>query len=262
METPDINLFALLKGYLLVFIPLFILLYYRTGLFRDALIALIRMNLQLLGVGLYLKYIFILDNLWLNLAWVLLMILITAGTVNRRISRSYRYLFGPIFLSVLIAVSLCETIFLGLVLETDSPLNARLLIPVTGMILGNILQGCVIGIGAFYRSLKNSHQEYLFALSRGATRHEALLPFLRSALKEAANPAIAGMASIGLVALPGMMTGQILGGSEPMLAVKYQIMIMLSIFSASQLAVFLGIQFSKRIAFDDFDLLKNEIVSR
>ena len=82
---------------------------------------------------------------------------------------------------------------------------------------------------------------------------------MRDALKIAFNPTIATTAIMGLISLPGMMTGQILGGSDPGVAVKYQIMLMITIFSSSILNVVLTIFLSNRFAFDAYDNLRKDI---
>jgi putative ABC transport system permease protein len=96
-------------------------------------------------------------------------------------------------------------------------------------------------------------------LSLGATRTEAVMPFLRQAYKASIAPQIGGLATIGLVSLPGMMTGQILGGSSPAVAIKYQIMIMIAIFLTVNLSVLLSLLLSSAHAFDNFDRLKEDI---
>ena len=70
------------------------------------------------------------------------------------------------------------------------------------------------------------------------------------------NPLLATMSVIGLISLPGMMTGQILGGASPVIAIKYQVMIMLAIFTGCTLALILSILFTKSFLFDDFDAIK------
>jgi putative ABC transport system permease protein len=96
----------------------------------------------------------------------------------------------------------------------------------------------------------------------GATRREAVRPYFRNAVKAALNPTIAGMATMGLVSLPGMMTGQILGGSEPWIAVKYQIAIMICIFSSSTLACIMNLKLGLKIAFNAFDVLREEVIKK
>ena len=80
------------------------------------------------------------------------------------------------------------------------------------------------------------------------------------AVKAAINPSIANMATMGLVSLPGMMTGQILGGSEPWVAVKYQIAIMICIFASTTLGILFNLGLSLKIAFNEFDVLKEGVI--
>ncbi|MFO7847393.1 MAG: ABC transporter permease, partial [Balneolaceae bacterium] len=107
---------------------------------------------------------------------------------------------------------------------------------------------------------KENRERFQFFLSCGASRSEALYPFFQTALKKSANPTLASMATIGLVSLPGMMTGQILSGSSPMTAIQYQIMIMLAIFSGTILSVYLAIKLSNRAVFFDNDMLDESIL--
>ncbi|MGZ8152837.1 MAG: ABC transporter permease, partial [Methylovulum sp.] len=129
-----------------------------------------------------------------------------------------------------------------------------------GMILGNCLQGNVIALERFYSVLRKNEQEYLTFLQLGATRWEAVRPYYSEAIKAALSPTIAGMSTMGLVSLPGMMTGQILGGSEPWLAVKYQIAIMICIFTSTTIACVLNLKLSLRNAFNAYDVLKDEVI--
>ncbi len=99
--------------------------------------------------------------------------------------------------------------------------EARYLIPIGGMILGNSLSGNVLGIGEFYADIKRNENRYLYNLSLGASRYEALLPYIRKSLRSAVRPTLANIATAGVVFLPGMMTGQILGGVSPLLVIKY-----------------------------------------
>jgi putative ABC transport system permease protein len=130
------------------------------------------------------------------------------------------------------------------------------------MILGNCLQGNVIALERFYSAIKKNETEYTTYLMLGATRWEAARPYFREAIKAAINPTIAGMGTMGLVSLPGMMTGQILGGSEPWLAVKYQIAIMICIFTSTTLASIINLKLSIALAFNKFDVLKAEVLER
>jgi putative ABC transport system permease protein len=130
------------------------------------------------------------------------------------------------------------------------------------MILGNCLKSNVIGLQEFYYTLREQRDRYYFYLCSGAVRSEAIRPFFRQALHKAANPTLASIATIGLVSLPGMMTGQILGGSSPLVAIQYQIIIVLAIFAGTILSVFLAIWISNLYVFDELDRFDESILKR
>ena len=108
-------------------------------------------------------------------------------------------------------------------------------IPLMGMVLGNTLNGISVGLGTLTSELAQRRGEIDTALSLGATRYEAALPTLRQAIRLGMTPIINSMTVVGLVSLPGMMTGQLLSGTSPIEAVKYQIMIMFLVASATAL---------------------------
>ena len=99
---------------------------------------------------------------------------------------------------------------------------------------------------------------YFYKLSLGATKFEALLPFAKQSFIAALNPTIATMATMGIVSLPGMMTGQILGGSVPLVAIKYQIAIMVAILASTVLSILLSLVFTLRISIDKSGVLKKD----
>ena len=255
----DINYFELFTGYALMLIPIFILWYYKTGLVKDTLLATARMTVQLLMVGLYLEYIFDLNSTFINVSWVLIMSVITSFTIVQRSGLKYKLFFIPVLLSGLISITVTDAYFLGFVVKLNNIFDARYFIPVTGMLLGNTINNVIISLDAYYKRIEDEQNLYRWYLANGASQKEALLPFIRDALKSAFNPMIATTAIMGLISLPGMMTGQILGGSNPNVAVKYQIMLLITIFASAILNVVLTILFSNRIAFDNYNNLKKEI---
>ena len=138
------------------------------------------------------------------------------------------------------------------------------------MTLGNCLRANIIGIGRFYKDIHREDKAYLLSLAQGANLGEAVFPYLRSALQAALAPTLATMATIGLVSLPGMMTGVILGGQSPLPAIKYQIAIMLSIFSGTAsttrsasvtpaLTILVTIQLTLPKCFDGYGILDRRI---
>ncbi|MCP4522258.1 MAG: ABC transporter permease [Cytophagales bacterium] len=255
----DINYLELALGSALMLIPIFILWYYKTKLVQDTIIAVIRMAVQLLLIGLYLEYIFTLNNPFVNIAWVLVMAIIASTTIIKRSGLKTKMFFVPILLSLLVSIFITDTYFLGFVIKLENTFDARYFVPITGMLLGNIIKNIIMGLDVFYQRLYEEQNLYQWHLANGANKKEALLPFMQEALKKAFNPLIATTAIMGLISLPGMMTGQILGGSNPNIAVKYQIMLLVTIFTSATLTVVLSILFSSRSAFDRYGNLKHEI---
>ncbi len=254
METINISYGHMALGFLLLLIPTYFLYRYRTGLVRDTLVAALRMTVQLFLIGFYLEYLFLWDNLWINLLWIVVMIAIASSTVLKRTKLPARTLFTAVSIAFLVSLIIIDSYFLGVVVRPESIFTARYFIPISGMILGNMLSANVIALNSFYGSLTRERQLYLYLLGNGATTGEALAPFMREALIKSFNPTIANMAVMGLIALPGTMTGQILGGSSPSVAIKYQIMLMITIFASSLISVLLTLWLSRRRAFDKFGM--------
>jgi putative ABC transport system permease protein len=130
------------------------------------------------------------------------------------------------------------------------------------MILGNCLRASVIGVRGFYQSIARSEKPFLNALAQGATLGEAARPHFREAVQSSLAPTVANMATIGLVSLPGMMTGVILGGANPMTAIKYQIAIMISILSGTAVTVFLAVTLTMKRSFTPYGILDRDIFKK
>ncbi|GAA5522647.1 iron export ABC transporter permease subunit FetB [Aliifodinibius salicampi] len=263
MDIIDLSWTQLAIAFVILLLPAWILWKYRTGLNKKLLTASLRMVLQLLFVGYYLEYLFEYDNPWINAAWIMIMVIVADfATIDRSGLKRKMSLLIPIFAATFLGIIVIDLFFLEAVIQLPKFLAAQYAIPITGMVLGNCLRSNVIGINAFYYSLSNHKERYQFYLACGASRTEALESFISEALKKSANPTLASMATIGLVSLPGMMTGQILSGSSPLIAIKYQIMIMVAIFSGTILSVFLSIRLTNFFVFEDTDMLDESILKK
>jgi putative ABC transport system permease protein len=141
-----------------------------------------------------------------------------------------------------------------LILKSKPIFDAKYFIPITGMILGNSLKSTIMSLNNFFNIFERSENEYIYSIGLGASRIEALKNYIKSSVSAVLKPAVADMATLGIVALPGMMTGQILGGSSPMKAVKYQIAIMILIFAAKIYNSVLLMYLSSYFFFDDYDM--------
>ena len=259
MNIVDISFLSLAVGYGLLIFPLSILLWYRIPIVGDTLWAIVRMTVQLLFVGLYLQVVFSLNNFWLNGAWLLIMIGVADTSITRGCGLRLSRFAGPLFLALLLGTAVPLFFFVGPILARPHLLDAQYAIPIGGMILGNCLRADIIGVSNFYRSVRKSEKAFLQALAQGARFSEATRPFLRDAVQAALAPTVATMATIGLVSLPGMMTGVILGGADPMTAIKYQIAIMIAIFSGTAITVALAIWLTMKSSFTAYGVLDYQI---
>lgn len=254
--TYDISYLSLFYCFLLLFVPFTLSLILKLELIRQSLLGIVRMTVQLALIALFLQYIFDLNNPFINAGWFFLMILTATVTSIQKSKLRLKLLFFPTFLSLLIVSTAVLLFFNKFVLGLPDLLHAKYFIAIGGMILGNSLRGIIVAMDSFYSSIKRNEERYLYMLGAGATLMEGILPYYRKSLSSALAPSIAAMATMGIVSLPGMMTGQILGGSSPAVAVKYQIAIMIAIFTTVALSVSISILMTVKTAFDERGLLK------
>lgn len=262
MGASDISYWQLALGYGLLIFPMAVFLWHGVPLLGDTFMGVLRMTVQLLFIGFYLQYVFIWNNPWLNIGWIAVMVLVADASIVRGCGLRARIFLLPLSLSLLLGVLAPLLIFVLVIIRPDPFFDARYVIPIAGMILGNCLRADIVGIRGFYESLHKREKAYLHALASGARLHEAAQPFLRDALRDALAPTIATMATMGVVSLPGMMTGVILGGSDPATAIKYQIAIMLAIFSGTAITVTAAIYLTLHGSFTPYGILKREIFAR
>ncbi|MEM6757623.1 MAG: ABC transporter permease, partial [Planctomycetota bacterium] len=190
-----------------------------------------------------------------NAGWLLVMVGVADVSIVRGCRLRLRCFVLPMFGALCVGTAIPLFVFVGLVIRADNLLDAPFVIPIGGMILGNCMRANIVGVSTFYGGVREGRASYLRSLAQGATRSEALRPFLRQAGEAALMPTIATLATLGLVSLPGMMTGVMLGGADPIVAVKYQIAIMLAIFSGTAVTVALVIHWTLGRSFDAAGML-------
>jgi putative ABC transport system permease protein len=251
-KTIDINIWDLLIGFSILVVPLSIFWYYKIKLNKDLLISVFRMVAQLFLVAVYLEWIFEKNNALINTMWVLIMVLTGAATVVKRVGIPWKNFLVPFLISGFVSMAIIDGFFLGLVIKLDYFFDARYFVPVTGMVLGNSLNHNIVGLTSWFDGFSKQKELYYFLLTNSGSRRQAMRPFIQEALIKGLNPLLATMSVMGLISLPGMMTGQILGGAPPAVAIKYQVMIMLAIFTGCTLTLVLSILLSKNKLFDDF----------
>jgi putative ABC transport system permease protein len=166
----------------------------------------------------------------------------------------------PHFYKVVGSAMLCgcgggTIFFCVMVIGPDPWYDPRYLIPLSGMIIGNAMTGASLAAERLAQEIRSRRDEIETALCLGATARQASLPAVRSALNAALIPSVNAMAAMGIVFLPGMMTGQILSGTEPMIAVRYQIAIMCVITGSVAVTSVLILQQGYRSYFSRYDQL-------
>lgn len=209
-------------------------------------VSVARMFVQLTLVGAYLEFVFSTNNLWLNLAWIAVMLGVGASAIVGKAKLPRKVLFTPVVSGLVIGLAPILFILCWLVVQPTPIYSAQYMIPLAGMLLGNSLSGNIVALQNLYTAFDERNEEYQVAIALGAPPLFATLPFVRAAMQKAFAPILASMATTGLVTLPGMMTGQILGGASPMVAIKYQMMILIAIFVMMSISVTLTLQFSLR----------------
>ncbi|OIO44304.1 MAG: hypothetical protein AUJ41_03190 [Candidatus Pacebacteria bacterium CG1_02_43_31] len=259
METIEISNIGLLFGFLLLIIPILISYFLDLRMIKPTLWSVGRMSVQLALVGIFLEYIFNLNNFWLNFLWLMIMIFTAVFSAISSSKIKLKVIFLPILVAFTIPTLAVLLYFNALVIRLEYLFEARYLIALGGMLLGNILSVSIVGINSFYQNIRSQNKFFSYRLGLGSTHHEALAPFLRNSFQLALLPALAKTATIGIVSLPGMMSGQIIGGSSPSTAIRYQIAIMIAIYVCGVLSVLLAILLSNKKCFNSYGVLKENI---
>lgn len=234
----------------LMVIPLILLLVLfsrlKIRLLKRIFISVSRMVLQLTGAGASLIILFRWNNSWINFFVFLTMVIFAAHSVTDSSRLSARRFFFPVATGMFLSV-LPLTLFTSLyVLKAETFFDIRYFVVIAGMVLGNMLRSSVIAHSSFFKEMKNSRSAIEYRLSLGASNWEAVRAAFGRSLTSAMEPQLASMMTTGIVFLPGMMTGQILSGISPLEAVRYQVLIMILIFSGAGIGGSLALYLSWR----------------
>lgn len=223
------------------------------GIERRLLLNALRMVVQLLLVGLVLKAVFSIASPWLTALVALVMIAFAAREIRARQERPMAGIWGWSIGGGAMALAGLFVAFYGLsvAIRPDPWWLPRYALPLLGMILGNTMTGVSLGLEALTGALRRERVAVEAQLLLGRTRAEAFRPQVRRALRAGFTPVINAMAAVGVISLPGMMTGQILAGVAPQEAVKYQLLIMLLIGGATGLGVLGAVLATARRMSDD-----------
>lgn len=227
----DVSWFDLSLALGLILIAVSLSRWQRLGLAKDFIIGGIRTVVQLLLVGYVLIYVFAFGRWYVTLAALLLMLTVaTFAAVGRQKKRAARsssidslhLITGT---AMLLGSGLTLIYISALVVRVHPWYDPRYLIPIFGMIVGSAMNGASIALERLAGEMDSSRAEIEAYLALGASYQQASRQPLRQALRASLIPTVNGLMVVGLVTLPGMMTGQILAGSSPLTAVRYQIVV-------------------------------------
>lgn len=231
---------TLVLAFILVLVGMAISSKEKLGLNKDIIIAMIRMVIQLVVVGYVLTYIFQLNSAIVTTAVMIIMIVNAAWNAHKRagsIENSFKISLIAIFIGVVIAVAV-------LVLSGSLQFVPSQMIPITGMLVGSAMN--VLGLS--YRNLNNNfkseRQAVLEKLALGADVKQASKSIIQEAVKGALQPTIDTAKTVGLVTLPGMMTGMMFAGAVPTTAIMYQILIYFMLIGTASISSVVAVYLS------------------
>ncbi|WP_338471735.1 iron export ABC transporter permease subunit FetB [Niallia sp. XMNu-256] len=231
------SLGAILLSFIFVIMALFLSNAFKLGLGRDLIISSIRATIQLLIVGYILKLVFGFDNPIAVILMLLVMIVVAAKNAAKR-GKGLPHIFTKIFITITIVEIVTQAFLLGLEIIPPKP---AYIIPISGMIIGNSMVIANLFLNRLKGEVEMRKEEVQLVLSLGGTVKQAIHPILKQSIKSSLIPTIDSQKTIGLVQLPGMMSGQIIAGADPLQAVRFQLLIVFLIMSAASItAIILG----------------------
>jgi len=235
----------------------------RLGVGRRLLIAAARSTVQLMLLGMILKTLFAQTSLPLLGLMALVMLGVAGYEVMARQQRRFRGLWGYGLgtLSMFLSSFTITLLALTVVIQVDPWYQPQYLIPLLGMLLGNTMSGIAIALDNLTRTAWEQRLRIEARLILGHSWQQAISEIRRDALRSGLIPIINAMTTAGIVSLPGMMTGQILAGSPPMEAAKYQLMILLLIAAGSGLGSMAAVWGGSRRLFDERERLRLDRIS-
>ncbi|QGQ46210.1 ABC transporter permease [Metabacillus sediminilitoris] len=248
----DIEFWRLAAAY--IFILILIVFVKWRGIKREKriIISTARMTIQLILVGYILTYIFEQPNPYLIILIVLFMLWFAINNTYKQVTGTLSKKLKQIIAISMAAGSLITLIYFNLVVIHFQPwYEPQYLIPIAGMIIGNSMTGITLGVKNLIEGMQREKHLIEGALMLGAKPEIATKSIVNSAFDSAILPTINNMVGMGIVFLPGMMTGQILAGISPLTAIEYQIAILLGIAGSVALTVMIFTYYGYRAFFND-----------
>lgn len=247
----DIGGWQLAIAALLMLAAAFASFRFKLGLVRDIVVSVVRVFLQLFALGLVLRYVFQFQTWWL-VALLLCIMLASAVLIARgRVRNGPQGLEFSLFISLMVTSFAVSGLVVGVVIHPEPLWDARTVITITGMILGNSMSAVAVALDRLFSDLDARDNQMTALVALGATAREAAQPSIRDSIRAGLIPTLANMSAAGIVFIPGMMAGQILGGADPVMAAKYQIVVLLMISAATTVCNIIAVMMAYRRRFSD-----------
>ncbi len=248
MDYIEISYLQLLLALAFILSSALLSMIYKLGLEKDLFIGGLRAAIQLTALGYILNILFNIQFFPAVMGVFLFMIFFATNIIKKQVGEQVVRFFGSTLLSNIIAysfVSICVTAF---IIEAKPWWKAQYFLPLGGMVIGNSMTALSLCLERYFAEFKNQKPLIEMMISLGATKQEATHPIFKKALKTGMIPSINSLMGVGVVFIPGMMSGQVLAGVNPIEAVKYQIVVMFMIVASTALSCFLALKFVEKPA--------------
>ncbi len=255
----ELSILGLCLGLLLLVVPLFIMYRYRLKILPKALMGITKMIVYLCVTGFFLKYVFEWNNTFINLLWMILLVVLASFTTIIKAKLKLSRFFVPVCSGILVSAVVVGIFFLLFVTGLKNPFDARYFIPVVSLLIGNMMEVNYKALSVYYMGLKYHNQLYYYLLGNGATHSEAVSYFVRRALEKVSIQNIANMAVIVVGLSPLVMWSMLLSGASVLVAVEYQILIMIATFCVSMISVVITLWVARHYSFDEYGQIKDAV---
>ncbi|RXK84107.1 iron export ABC transporter permease subunit FetB [Chlorobaculum sp. 24CR] len=228
---------------------------HKLGLNRDISIGTVRTVSQLFVMGYALTFIFGAQNVWLTLGIFVVMVFSAVFIVRGRVREKQIAYEIPTFLTMLSSYFLTALFVSWLVIGVEPWWEPRYFIPTAGMVIGNSMSALAISIERMFSQMRQQRELVEMKLCLGANYKEASRDIFKGAVKAGMIPSINAMMGVGLVFIPGMMSGQILAGADPLTAIRYQIVVMFMLVGSTAMSTIIVTHIIRRRCFGESEEL-------
>ena len=232
-QIVEIGLWQLLFGLVFILIAQVASFVYHLGLNRDITIGTIRTFAQLFLMGYALTFIFQLSSLWFTLGIFVIMAVSASFIIRGRVKEKQVPYMLPTFLTMFVSYFVTALFVSGLIIGVAPWWEPRYFLPIGGMVIGNSMSALAIALERLFGEMRQQRGLIETRLCLGANYKEASSEMFKNAVTAGMIPSINAMMGVGLVFIPGMMSGQILAGADPLQAIRYQIVIMLMLVGST-----------------------------